>query len=157
MEAIEIHDLTEAGIVAVQFQDLLPHLEHQAPHLELYLIEFDVVLKDSSPYHLADLRAKIEQSEAGLQISWGELKELAAAIVDIQDLTLAGCLPPKTPIRSSAFQSLCTSCNLVVECFDSSFWRICSDDPECIRAIREQFFVVRNFSLSGDDTGAPGS
>jgi hypothetical protein len=143
MEAIEIHDRTASGLLAVELRDLLPYFESQAQRLQLYLLEFDVVLKDSSSRHLADLQARIAHSQAGLRMGWSELSELANEIFDVQNIALAGCAAVDAPIRTSKFHSLCNSCSLVVECFDSSFWRVCSEDAKIVQGIRERFSDVR--------------
>lgn len=72
-----------------------------------------------------------------------DLKQLAGALDQIIEGTLAGCRNPDVLNQISLHSNLQSTCDIVIEVIDSSLWRIYSRDDGILQKLKSAFRDVK--------------
>lgn len=76
--------------------------------------------------------------DGALAVSWTELNELAHAMTQVFDLVVVGIDSEHSqwhPVKELNFDELCIQCDVVIQAFDSSEWRMCGRDEVAVDSI----------------------
>jgi hypothetical protein len=135
----EIHDRDAGNCLAPDFSTLLALLEPEAKALQWAIHDLEGRGEIGTPRGHRD----IEEAVGGLQVSWEELRQIAARLEDVWDAIVAGCATggqmPRLPLNDPFFEA----CELVVVCFDSAFWKVYSRSESVLTRIERTFGDVR--------------
>lgn len=142
--AIEIRDIDEAGVLAVELRQLLALLEPEAQPLHWRIIDLEAVgdLREMG-WLMLDLEAAVRNSPTGLAITWEQLKRFASLVKQVINLTLVGTKLPHPVFLPNTIESIESQCDIAIHGFDSSFWRVASAIDSVIERLRSTFRVTK--------------
>lgn len=75
--------------------------------------------------------------DGSLPVSWTELVALAQTMTQVFDLVVVGADQASirwSPVKDMDFGELCGRCDVVIEAFDSSEWRLCGRDEMAVKS-----------------------
>jgi len=133
MSVVEIPVQTELDLDAVL--DRLP----TAVDLRWAILEMWAVGVDDT-VDIAALEAQAHASPTGLELSGPQLREVAGRLHQLVDGIVVG-FRGRPPLRSDP--DLRTSCEVVIEAVDSTFWRIYAAETTMLDRLRTDFDDVR--------------
>ncbi len=149
--AVEIFDLDPRDSAIVGLHDILVALEAEGQNLRWSILDLEAVgdLSRSGTTTL-DLEQQVKRAPNGLILEWKDLKQLAWALDQVIEGTLAGCGTPDALNKITLQSDLKATCDIVIEAIDSTLWRVYSRDDGILQKLKAAFRNVKtvNDSLS---------
>lgn len=90
-------------------------------------------------FHDEYYQEEINNSKNGIDISWDKLKLFSLKINQILDGIIIGSKDPALLRRYSDKKTLYETCDIVIEVFDCSFWKVFSKDIILIQRLVRKF------------------
>ncbi len=137
-KGIRIQDLTESGYVAVELPDILKEVQNgDSFHWSILCLEASGNLGEGKS--IVEFENEISDSKNGLFISWDDLNILSKKFHQIIDMVLIGCKNEISLQRYKTDQEMYEACDIVIDMFDSSYWKIFSKDEKFIDRLAAKF------------------
>lgn len=138
---IEIRDREEGDLVSLK--DLLAFFEHEGPNLIWSIQDLEAVGDpDKLKIDILEIEEQAKESPQGFILTWQELVELAQAVTDIWNAWIVACREGD-PIPKAIYSSeKIDQYEVVIEAFDSAFWRVYARDHTIIHRIAGEFHHV---------------
>jgi hypothetical protein len=121
----------------VRLVDLVEQLTH-VPNIRWSILEMWAVAREDDT-DILSLEEEAASSPTGLAMSSDRIIEFARSLREFNDGIIVGYIT-QAPARSTA--DLRTAAEVVIEAFDSSYWRVYSRDGAMLDALRPRFADV---------------
>lgn len=140
---IEIRDKTAPGVLTLTLRDLLAFFEDRGPHLVWSILDLEAVGDpDKLKIELLELERKARESPHGFILKWEDLVALAESLVDVWGTLIAASDTADSIPRLTHGTEQFEPCEVALEAFDSSFWRVYARDDAIIRKLESSFHDV---------------
>lgn len=141
---IEIKDLNERGALAPNLCDLLTFLQDKVENLVWSILDLEAIGDpEKLKTDLLEIERQAQESPHGLILRWEDLVALAEALVDVWNILIAAVPEPLSIPRLEYGTEEFGHCEIAIECFDSSFWRVYARDDATIHKLEGSFRDVR--------------
>jgi hypothetical protein len=129
--------------VTLTMAEVLAPLSPDADELAWSILDLgEVVPQDDSDLDLGDVEERVFASPTGLQLTFGELTDFAARILQVIDGLFVACTDAASlPRRHDTDPVIAERADFVVAAVDSSFWLVGGPDAVLDR-INERFRLV---------------
>lgn len=94
-----------------------------------YVLTFDGMGKAPDNLSMEEFEAKIADSSDGYSVSWEGLLKFSDGLEQTFDCVIVGVGRNVVIDRRRVLNGDYTSCEVVIDAFDSSEWKICSQQP----------------------------
>jgi hypothetical protein len=98
--------------------------------------------------NLLEIEHQVRQSSQGLIFTWDELVAFANALIEVLDAVIVGCKDKKSIPRLIPGDGVFGPCEIGIEAFDSSLWRVYARDDEVLQKVQAAFHDVAVVPLS---------
>ena len=88
---------------------------------------------------MPEFERQIAESPDGLLVTWNELCELSEKLKEVINVVIIGYKNRRDIQKHHNERELLSSCDIVIEAFDSSYWRVYAKDQAVIDRIEESF------------------
>jgi hypothetical protein len=137
---IYIRDQSPKGFICVSMSQILASVRQHGSTLVWSILELeargDPALLERG---ILDLEAEISESPRGLILPWEGLDNIAGALTEVLDCVIVACKDESLiPSYQPGFDPR-PACEIMVEMFDSSYWRVYSKEDEVLNSIARIF------------------
>lgn len=137
---VEVRDRDEQGFLSVELSDVLEILEPHARELIWAVLDLEARSHPNKfKGDLADVEKTIKESPKGLVLTWPELISFAETLIEVLETVIVGCQDRNSIPKLVARDELFDQCEIGIEAFDSSVWRIHAKDEALLVRIRARF------------------
>lgn len=119
--------------------DILGQMPPQSDNLHWSILTLEAIGDLGDNKSPPELEKQIADCPDGLRITWNELCKLAKTFEQVVDILVIRCENVNDIRRYQSDEELHLSCKIVIECFDSSYWRVYSRYQEIIGRIEASF------------------
>ena len=143
MATVEIHDKYESGegrFPAFDLAEILPCIALARENLKWALLEMRAIAAGRS-FDVSLLERRAAASSHGMDLTWTELVSLGERVFQLIDGIIVGYVSPRP---SSSDADLRQSCEVIIEAFNSSHWRVYATDESVITCLGSRFNDVRH-------------
>jgi hypothetical protein len=149
---IEIRDKNEPGIPDANLSQVLGLLTREGPSLSWSILDLYAVGDLGEGFGMLDLEEKIQASPEGVALPWEIIFDLSHKFRDIYDLVLVGYHDPYVPKLGpdNPMSHLYENCEIVIERFDSTYWRIFARDDDVVDKLKKSFTDTEIVEMEGD-------
>ena len=145
----EIRDSDARGFLTVELRDFLRVVEPEGRHLIWSILDLEARSDpDKFKANLLEIEQQVSQSPQGLILSWEELVEFADALIEVLDTVIVGCKDKKLIPRLVPGDEIFSTCEIGIEAFDSSLWRVYARDDKLLQKVQAAFQNVAVVPLS---------
>jgi len=138
MNVIEIRD-SQNGALTVSLSGILSQLPPHSDNLHWAILSLEAIGNPSGNKSLPEFESQIANSPQGLLVTWNELCELSEKFEEVIDVVIVGCESRGDIQRRQNDNELYSSCDVAIEAFDSSYWRVYSKHQDIIDRIEKSF------------------
>lgn len=129
---VEIRD-QQNGVLIVSLVKILNAVASLGQNLGWYILHLQATGDLGEERSLGKLMDRINQAQEAYQIDWSELVVLANHLDQVIDGVFVGCKDQKPFKKSCEDDELEERCELVIDAFDSSYWRVYAKNSEIIK------------------------
>ena len=138
-EIIEIRD-EEGGVLTANLHQLLEIVGKKGASLVWSILDIEAVgHEEKFQGDLPEMERQAAASPQGLIFKWEELVTLAESLSDVWNLLLVAAHSHESIPRLEYSATDFGHCEIVIECFDSTYWRVYARDDEIIRRLEQSF------------------
>jgi hypothetical protein len=147
-KVIEIRDRNQSGILTLELQDLLAFFNESGQSLIWSIQNLEAVGDpEKLKTDLLEIEEQAKKSPHGLILEWEDLLGLAQSLTDVWEVLIIACRNRELiPNLKHGIDRL-DSCEIAIELFDSSYWRVCARDDAVIQRIADHCDDVTVSSL----------
>lgn len=132
-------------VVSVKLLDILDMIPN-GESFHWAILWSDITPRKGDGEFIMNLEQQVNKAENGLSIDWEELKSLTKKIHQEIDLAVIGCSNKENLHRFKNDREMYEQCDIVIEMFDTSYWRVFSKDDDLIERLGKKFKDVEFLS-----------
>jgi hypothetical protein len=134
---IRISDKDDHYLV-VTLHDILEEIS-EGKKYKWAILFLNGVTDENQEIKLFDLQEKITNSNNCLLVCWEKLIQLSTIFDQIYEIVILGCLEAQNLKNYKDNKEMYTSCDIVIELIDCSWWEVFSKDPFLIQRYASKF------------------
>jgi hypothetical protein len=138
MNVIEIRD-SQNGVLIAGLSGILSQFPPHSDNLHWAFLSLEALGNLGDNKSLPEFESQIADSPEGLLVTWDELCELSEKFEQVIDAVIVGCESRGDIRRYQNDNELYSSYDVVIEAFDSSYWRVYSKYKDIIDRIEKSF------------------
>lgn len=139
---VEIDDAVE-GVLTVSLVDLVATLDPWGSRCRWHILHLWATGRLEGDRSILEFEKSISSSRSGLEVSWDELVGLAGRFDQVIDAVFVGDESPRPVCRTADDLVLYRKHDLVIEAFDSTYWRVVSRWREPLDAVEKTYRSTR--------------
>jgi hypothetical protein len=125
-------------VVSVELPDILREV-HNGDSLNWSILSLDSEGDLGEDKSIPVFQQQIQDSEKGFFINWEDLNVLSKKFYQIIDMVLIGCKDKNFLHRYKNDQEMYQNCDVVIDMFDSNYWKVFSKDEDLINRLSAKF------------------
>lgn len=120
-----------------------------------FIFNWNILFLDGTPNpgygeFLTDYKKKINNSENGILVSWGELKNLSEKFFQMYETIILGSKNAALLHRYKEEKEMYKTCDIVLELIDCAFWEVYVKDIKIIERFKKNFKDIELFDSDND-------
>jgi len=150
-EGLVVREKSVGGSLVPDLTDILAAIAEHGRHLSWAILDLEGTVGNLGPdLSVSQFETQVADSPCGYRLGWQELTAFAGKLHDLSMGLFAASQDPTVLRRYKTMVELVDACDLVIELFDSSYWRVFARDERVLQSLVAQYHDTKLLESADD-------